>query len=70
MMEEMNTQAGQKRIVAEISALREILTRKNSMALYMAVNTDKLIDQYPDVYEPWQRCFSDSKNTKNPNKSE
>ncbi|XP_033227850.1 uncharacterized protein C05D11.1-like [Belonocnema kinseyi] len=59
MMERMNTVQGQKEVVAEINDLRKILTSTNSMALYMAVNVDKLVAQNPDVYSPWKQCFSD-----------
>lgn len=59
MMERMNTVQGQKEVVAEINDLRKILTSTKSMALYMAVNVDKLVAQNPDVYSPWKQCFSD-----------
>lgn len=62
MLDRLNTENGPKEVLAEIDAVRSILTATKNMALYMAVNIDKLATQVPDVYEPWKE-FSDADNS-------
>ncbi|XP_001603808.1 uncharacterized protein C05D11.1 [Nasonia vitripennis] len=62
MLERLNTENGAKEVLAEIDAVRSILTATKNMALYMAVNIDRLAIQVPDVYEPWKE-FSDADNS-------
>lgn len=63
LMERLETEESQKEVIAEMNAVRKILTSTKSMALYVAVNVDKLVAQNPDVYSPWKKCFSDIENS-------
>lgn len=63
MVERLNTENGQKEVLAEIESVRKILTAPKSMTLAIAVNVDKLTTQVPDVYEPW-RLLKDFDNEK------
>ncbi|XP_033228376.1 uncharacterized protein C05D11.1-like isoform X2 [Belonocnema kinseyi] len=59
LLEHLETEEGQKEVVDEMNTLRKILTSPNSLAIYIAVNVDKLIAQNPDVYAPWKKHFSE-----------
>ena len=62
MLDRLNTEVGQKEVLAEIEAVRNVLTATKNMVLYMAVNIDRLVAQVPDVYEPWKE-FTDTDNS-------
>lgn len=59
LLEHLETEEGQKEVIAEMNTLRKILTSPKSLAIYMAVNVYKLIAQNPDVYAPWKKYFSE-----------
>lgn len=62
MLEKMNTEEGQKEVLADMEAVRKILTSTKNMALYLAANVDKLSMQVPDVYDAWKE-FADVDNS-------
>ena len=62
LLEYLETEEGQKEVIAEINALRKILTSPKSVALYIAVNVNKLMAQNQDVYTPWKKNFSNIEN--------
>ncbi|KAJ8679467.1 hypothetical protein QAD02_015254 [Eretmocerus hayati] len=54
MLDRINSENGRIDVETEIEAVRRILTAPSNMALYIAVNVDKLVQQNPELYEPWQ----------------
>lgn len=59
VIERLNTDAGQKEVIAEIESVRKTLTSSKNIVLHIAANVDKLTMQVPDVYAPWNTYFSD-----------
>lgn len=59
IQERLNSDVGQKEVIAKIESVQKVLISPRNMFAYMAVNVDKLTKQVPDVYDPWNKYFSD-----------